>query len=174
MDYNPKKRYPLIIATYGFKGKRDALNAEEWHTYFPAKVLAKEGYFVLLLNTPNGDNSQTMTNASEQAREKCGWQKLKVFEQAVIMLVSKELVNENKIGLYGWSHGAFMVEFFISHSNKFHVACVGEGGDFNPGGFWIGGHRPWTKIYDNIFGGPPWGKTLKNYLDFSPFFNLKT
>ena len=70
-----------------------------------------------------------------------------------------------------------MVEFIIAHSNKFHVACIGEGGDYNPGCFWSMGLESWTKIFNNIFGGPPWGDTLKNYVGFSPFFsveNIKT
>ncbi|MFZ4115174.1 MAG: alpha/beta hydrolase family protein [Chthoniobacterales bacterium] len=66
-----------------------------------------------------------------------------------------------------------MVEFLISHSTKFHVASVGEGGDYNPGCFSGYGMHQWTKIYDNTFGGPPWGETLKNYVDFSPFFYVE-
>jgi dipeptidyl aminopeptidase/acylaminoacyl peptidase len=172
VDYQPGKLYPLIIATYGFHGKRYALNAEEWHSSFPAQIFAKEGYFVLLLSLPP-DGSQAMVNDSEKARERCGWQKLHVFEQAVTTLVDKKLVDANKVGLYGWSHGAFVVEFLITHSNKFQVASIGEGGDYNPGGFWLGGMPIWSKIFDNTFGGPPWGETLKNYLAFSPFFNVE-
>lgn len=170
VDYTPTKRYPLIIATYGFLGKRYALYVEEWHSSFPAHILARNGYFVLLLNTPR-DRSQMMINNSVEAREQCGWQKLTAFEHAVTTLVERGLVDENKIGLYGWSQGAFMVEFFISHSKKFQVASIGEGGDYNPGEFWSGGNA-WLQIFENTFGGPPWGKTLKNYVDFSPFFNV--
>lgn len=172
VDYKPGERYPLIIATYAFKGKRYALNAEEWHSSFPAQIFAKEGYFVLLLNIPP-DYSQLMVNDSVKAREQCGWQPLNVFEQAVTTLVEKKLVDPNKVGLYGWSHGAFVVEFLISHSTKFQVASIGEGGDYNPGEFWYSGNDTWAKIFDNTFGGPPWGKTLKNYLDFSPFFYVE-
>lgn len=141
VDYKPKNLYPLIIGTYGFNGQRYALNAEEWHSSFPAQIFAKEGYFVLLLNVPR-DTSQLMVNASKMAREECGWHKLKVFEQAVTMLTDKKLIDANKVGLYGWSHGAFVVEFLITHSNKFHVASIGEGGDYNPGEFWLAGHNP--------------------------------
>ncbi|MFZ4115175.1 MAG: alpha/beta hydrolase family protein [Chthoniobacterales bacterium] len=103
VDHEPGKRYPLIIATYGFHGKRYALNVEEWHSSFPAQFFANEGYCVLLLNPPS-DNSQGMVNDSEKARKQCGWQKLRVFEQAVTTLVNQGLVDENKVGLYGWSH----------------------------------------------------------------------
>jgi dipeptidyl aminopeptidase/acylaminoacyl peptidase len=170
-DFKSGKYYPLIIATYGFRGQTFALNAEEWHSSFPAQVFAKEGYFVLLLNDiPSA--SQAYVNDSKRARDEEGWQMLKVFEAAVTMLGDKGLVNTNKVGLYGWSHGAFMVEFLIAHSNKFHVASIGEGADYNPSGYWLSGEDLWPKILDNTFGGPPWGNTLKNYVEFSPFFNI--
>lgn len=171
IDYKPGKRYPLIIATYGFDGQKFAMNAEEWHRSFPAQVFAREGYFVLLLNDIPS-NSQALVNESKRARDEEGWQMLKAFEAAVTILGDKGLVDTNKVGLYGWSHGAFMVEFLIAHSNKFHVASIGEGGDYNPAGYWLSGNDLWSKILDNTFGGPPWGNTLKNYVAFSPFFNV--
>jgi dipeptidyl aminopeptidase/acylaminoacyl peptidase len=137
---------------------------------FPAQTLAGEGYLVLLLNAPG--TSQGFKGDSEIARQLEGWNKLELFEQAVDLLVERGIGDPNKVGIYGWSHGAFIVNFIISHSQKFHVACLGEGGDYNPGGFWKGGSRFWPKIYESTFGGPPWGETLKNYLDFSPFFQV--
>src|SRR5437868_13025876 len=116
------------------------MNAEEWHSSFPSQVCSSEGWFVLMLNDiPSA--SQTYINASTKARDEEGWQMLKVFETAVTILGDDGLVDANKVALYGWSHGAFMVEFLISHSNKFRVACIGEGGDYNPAGYWISGNR---------------------------------
>lgn len=171
INYKPGKRHPLIIATYGFNGQKFAMNAEEWHRSFPAQVFAREDYFVLLLNDIPS-HSQAILNESKKARDEEGWQMLKAFEAAVTILGNKGLVDTNKVGLYGWSHGAFMVEFLIAHSNKFQVACIGEGGDYNPAGYWLSGSDLWSKILDNTFGGPPWGNTLKNYVEFSPFFSV--
>ncbi len=162
------RRYPLIIATYGFHGK--FITDAEWHSSFPAQTLAGEGYLVLLLNAPG--TSQGFIGDPEKARQVEGWNKLELFEQAVDTLVEQGIADSQKVGIYGWSHGAFIVNFVISHSNKFHVACLGEGGDYNPGGFWAGGNFMWPKIYECTFGGPPWGSTLKNYIDFSPFFHV--
>jgi dienelactone hydrolase len=164
----PGIRYPIIIGTYGFEGK--FITDGEWHSSFPVQTLAGEGYAVLLLNAPW--TSQGFIGDSETARQLEGWNKLELFEYAVDMLVERGIGDPNKVGIYGWSHGAFIVNFLISHSKKFHVACLGEGGDYNPAGFWAGGNFVWPKIYESTFGGPPWGDSLKNYLEFSPFFQV--
>ena len=161
-------RYPIIIGTYGFKGK--FITDAEWHSSFPAQTLAGKGYLVLLLNAPG--SSQGFIGDSKAAQQAEGWNKLELLEQAVDVLVERGIGDPNKVGIYGWSHGAFIVNFMISHSQKFHVACLGEGGDYTPGGFWAGGRMIWPEIYESTFGGPPWGETLKNYLDFSPFFQV--
>lgn len=163
------KRYPLIIATYGFKGKTFIADAE-WHSSFPAQVLANEGYYVLLLN--HCGLAQNLVGNSQKAREIEGWNVLKVFERAIDLLDEKGIVQSEKVGIYGWSHGAFIVQFIISHSKKFHVACLGEGSDYGPSFFFLSGTDYMTKICDNIYGGPPWGETLKNYIEFSGLFGV--
>lgn len=167
VNEQPGKLYPIIIATYGFCGQYIA--DAEWHSSFPAQTLAAEGYFVLLLN--HVGMSQGLVGDSTKAREIEGWNTLKIFEEA-IDLVAKKGGDPTKVGLYGWSHGGFTVNFLISHSQKFHVACQGEGADYNPGGFWLIGNLMWPRIYENMFGGPPWGDSLQNYLDYSPFFQI--
>jgi len=166
------KRYPLIIATYGFCGQIFIADGE-WHSSFPAQTLAAEGYMVLLLNTPKSNvKDQSLVGDPETVRRLLGADRLAVFEHAVDMLDERGCIDPSKVGLYGWSHGAFVVEYLISHSNKFHVACIGEGGDYNPAGFWLGGNLVWPRILVNTFGGPPWGASLKNYVELSPFFNV--
>jgi len=167
INEQPGKRYPIIIATYGFHGQYIA--DAEWHSSFPAQPLAAEGYLILLLNVTGC--SQNLIGDSAKAREIEGWNALSVFEEAVDLLV-KRGGDPTKVGLYGWSHGAFIVNFLISHSQKFHAACQGEGGDYNPGGFWFAGTMSWPRIYENTFGGPPWGHSLQNYLNYSPFFQV--
>lgn len=164
VNEKPGIRYPMVLASYGFSGT--FITDAEWHSSFPAQTFAGKDYLVLLLNHPG--SGQALNGDSEKAREIEGWNVLELFEKAVDDLVEKGIGDPEKVGIYGWSHGGFIVEFLLTHSKKFHVACVGEGGDYNPGGFWMGGM--WHKIYDNMFGGPPWGHTLQNYLDFSPFF----
>ena len=153
INEQPNTQYPLIIGTYGFSG--GFILDAEWHTTFPSQVLANEGYFVLLLNDAPGCSQNLVGNPIEAMKIE-GWDMLELFETAVDQLVEKRIVDPCKIGIYGWSHGGFIVNFLISHSSKFQVACYGEGADYNPSEYWVGGNEAWAKIFDNTFGGPPW------------------
>lgn len=165
----PGRRHPLIVATYGFMGK--FITDAEWHSSFPAQTLAGRGYAVLMLNVSG--MAQSLTGDFRKAQQIEGWNKLAIFEKAVDMMIERGIADPEKVALYGWSHGGFVVEFLISHSGRFKVACMGEGGDYNPGMFWAYGSQLQTHIFDNIFGGPPWGKSLKAYEDFSAFYSVE-
>jgi Tol biopolymer transport system component/dienelactone hydrolase len=169
VGYVRGKRYPLIVGTYGFRG--EFIVAAEWHTTFPAQTLAGQGYAVLLLNIP--PIGQSLAGDQVKAREMEGWQALSTFENAIESLVAKGVVDPERVGLYGWSHGVFVVEFLLAHSKlHFRAAEVGEGGDYNPGGYWIGGTDTWPHIYQNIYGGPLSLRTAKAYFEFSPALNV--
>jgi len=163
------KQHPLIVATYGFHG--GFITDAEWHSTFPAQTLAAQGYYILLLNRP--PLGQGLTDDPERARQLEGWDVLHLFEHAVDYLIERKNVNPNQVGIYGWSHGGFIAEFLIAHSKKFRAASLGEGGDHNPGVFWALGMTIVPQTYENMFGGPPWGDTLTNYLGFSPFFHVE-
>ncbi|MEJ0038994.1 MAG: prolyl oligopeptidase family serine peptidase [Gammaproteobacteria bacterium] len=163
-------RYPLVIATYGFTGA--FVLTAEWHTTFPAQALAGQGYAVLLLNHP--PEGQSIAGNPVKARDREGWQMLSTFENAVDAMVAKGIADPARIGLYGWSHGAFIVEFLLAHSQKhFKAAALGEGGDYNPGEYWISGMTHWPQIFQNMYGGPLSPKTAASYFEFAPVFQAE-
>jgi len=170
VDYVQGKRYPLVIGTYGFRG-RFILTAE-WHTTFPAQTLAGQGYAVLLLNTP--PSGQSTANDPVKARDLEGWQMLSTFENAVDKMVAQGIADPECVGLYGWSHGAFVVEFLLAHSKKhYKAAALGEGGDYNPSEYAAFGMTTWPKVFQNIYGGPFNEKTAPAYLGFAPVFKAE-
>lgn len=171
VHYEPGRRYPLILASYGFQGK--FILTAEWHTTFPAQTLAGEGYAVLLLNKPPLPSAQMLAGDPVKARDNEGWQALSAFEAAIDLLAQKGVADPDNVGLYGWSHGAFVVEFILAHSKRrFNAASIGEGGDYNPAGYWLFGSPGWPDIYVNTFGGPLTSKTAAAYLEFSPVLSV--
>ena len=169
VGYVRGKRYPLIVGTYGFAGK--FIVTAEWHTTFPAQTLAGQGYAVLLLNLP--PSGQTLAGDPVKARDMDGWQVLSTFENAIESLVAKGVADPEQVGLYGWSHGGFVVEFLLAHSKlHFKAAEVGEGVDYNASEFWLSGTDAWPHIFQNIYGGPLSLRTAKAYFEYSPALNV--
>jgi len=170
VGYAPGTRYPLIIGTYGFRGKY-ILNAE-WHTTFPAQALAGQGYAVLLLNRP--PSGQSTAGDVKKAQDLEGWQMMSTFEKAAELMVSRGIADADRLGLYGWSHGGFISQFMQAHSKlTFKAVAMGEGGDYNPSEYGAWGTSSWPQIFTNLFGGPLSAKTAKAYTDFAPVLSIE-
>ncbi len=170
VGYDTHVRYPLIIGTYGFVGKF-ILNAE-WHTTFPAQALAGQGYAVLLLNAAS--SGQSVANDPVKARDLEGWQVMATFDRAAQMMVSQGVADPDRIGIYGWSYGAFLVQFMLAHSQTpLKAAAMGEGGDYNPSEYGAFGMTSWPQIFQNMYGGPLSAKTSKAYTDFAPVLSVE-
>ncbi|MEJ1964456.1 MAG: prolyl oligopeptidase family serine peptidase, partial [Gammaproteobacteria bacterium] len=170
VGYTAGTRYPFIIGTYGFNGKY-ILNAE-WHTTFPAQALAGQGYAVLLLNRP--PSGQSTANDVQKAQDLEGWQMMSTFERAAELMVSRGIGDADRMGLYGWSHGAFISQFLQAHSKlKFKAVAMGEGGDYNPSEYGAFGMTSWPQIFQNLYGGPFSARTAKAYTDFAPVLSVE-
>ena len=165
VGYDPTHRYPCVIGTYGFEGKF-ILNAE-WHTTFPAQALAGQGYAVLLLNVP--PSGQNVAGNPVKARDLEGWRMMSVFDRAYDLLIEKGIADPQQIGIYGWSHGGFVVEFLLTHSSRsYRAAAMGEGGDYNPSEYAAFGIATFPQIFVDLFGGPLSPQTAPAYFEFSP------
>lgn len=96
-----------------------------------------------------------------------------VWESAVRSLSQRGLVDENKVGIIGFSRTGWYTEFMLAHSSvHFRAATVTDNVQYSLGEYWLAHDAGTMKTYDNTYGGPPYGTTLKNWLDFSVSFNL--
>jgi dipeptidyl aminopeptidase/acylaminoacyl peptidase len=165
-DYQRGKRYPLVLVLYHFEGR--FVTTAEWLTGYPVQVLAREGFAVLLLNYPRSDGWEGNDFARGSILE--GHSPLSSWEAAIRLLSGQGLVDTERVGIMGASHGGFWVHYALTHSSLFRVGSVTSDGDFNPGVYGLLGLR-YGRMYEKILGGPPYGSTLANWLKFSPVFN---
>lgn len=166
LGYTPEKRYPLLIILYGFTGR--FISQAEWIPNYPAQALAAEGFAVLLANFPwwgRWEEKSFRDGAQD------GYGTLASLETAVTQLASSGLVDTSKVGIMGLSRGAFYAHFAIAHSSLFKVASIANGGDYNPGTYWSVGFRAQREYYEHFLGGPPYGSSLANWLEYSPAYN---
>lgn len=167
LDYQQGKRYPLLMIHYGFGGS--FISDAEWMTNYPAQLFSAKGYMVLLMNAPR--HAGWKGNNFEQGSISEGYSPLSSMEKIVEILDQQGLIDPSKMGVMGLSYGCFLAQFAIAHSSLFKVASVANGGDWNPGIYWLAGNRKLRKYYDRVMGGGPYDATLKNWMAFSPAFN---
>ncbi len=168
-DYVRGQRYPLLIILYGFQGR--FVTAAEWIPSYPAQSLAQQGFAVLLWNYPRWETWSGNDYARGSAAMAYG--PLASLESAVTLLARQGLADTSRVGLLGWSYGGFLAEFALTHSSRFQVASVGNDGDFNPGAYWALGWRAYRLLMERVLGGPPYGRTLRNWEALSPALNAR-
>ena len=123
-NMEPGKKYPTLVYVYG--GPHSQLVTDSWlaggNLYF--LFLAQQGYVVYTL-----DNRGTDNRGFEF--ESCTHRRLGEIEMAdqmegVKFLKSLPYVDENRMGVEGWSFGGFMtITMKLAHPEVFKVGCAG-------------------------------------------------
>lgn len=164
--YSAGRKYPLLIILYGFEGK--FVTQAEWLSSYPAQAFARDGFVVLMTNYPPYESWNGKDFLRGSIAE--AYSPLSSIEAAVDRLVKDGLADESRVGIMGISYGGFLTEFSITHSTKFHVSSLVDGGGYGPAAYAMSGHNM-NENDERVLGGPPYGKTLENWLSFSPPLN---
>ena len=123
-NYRTYEKYPTLVYVYG--GPHSQLVTDSWlgggNLYF--MFLAQQGYVVFTL-----DNRGTDNRGFEF--ESCTHRRLGEIEMAdqmegVKFLKSLAFVDQNRMGVEGWSFGGFMtITMKLAHPEVFKVGCAG-------------------------------------------------
>ena len=161
VGYQQGKRYPLVIQTHLWTSSKFWIDGP-WSTAFAAQPLAGAGIMVL-----QADEGPIEFDAQRQEVER----EVSTFEGAVDYLDRRGLIDRSRVGLVGFSRTCFFVKYALTHSRyHFAAASVTEGED---GGYlqFITKNNYFVDA-DSLYGGPPFGKALKNWIKLSPGFNV--
>jgi hypothetical protein len=165
VDYVPGRRYPLVIQTHDWDPQQFWIDGP-WTTAYAAQPLAARGIMVLQVQDeyiPLRYGKAGQRNEVDKA--------LAIYESAIDYLDKKMMIDRNRIGIIGFSHTCFYVKYALVHSAvKFAAASVTEGED---GGYlqFMTNNNYFVDAY-SLYGGRPFGKTLKTWIQMSPGFNL--
>lgn len=160
-NYQPGRRYPLVIQTHGNYSGRFRPSGE-FTTAFAAQELAAAGIAVLQV-------LERCVIGGESPRE--GPCAISVYETAVNQLAAEGLVDPEKVGLIGFSHTCFYVMETLTMSSNLHLRAASVNDGYMNDYFQFmtdpspGKTEPWN-------GGPPFGDGLQLWLKRSPSFNL--
>lgn len=152
VNYEPGKRYPLVVQTHGGPAASDHFGFSRGFTSY-TPVLNAQGYFVL---KPNYRGSTGY--GDDFLREMVGG----YFKQAhldvmagVDYLIAEGMVDPDKLVKMGWSAGGHMTNKLITFTDRFKAASSGAGA-VN----WISmyGQSDVRTYRTPWFGGSPWQK----------------
>jgi dipeptidyl aminopeptidase/acylaminoacyl peptidase len=121
--YDPAKRYPLVVSVHGGPG---FANMPAWpESFYNTSVLSTLGYFVLY---PNPRGSFGAGEAFTRANVKdFGYGDFHDILAGVDQVVIDLPVDNDRVGITGWSYGGYMTMWAVSQTHRFHAAVAGAG-----------------------------------------------
>ena len=173
-DYQPGKRYPLVLSIHGGPAGSDMdMWSERWSTY--PQLFAQRGAFVLKPNY-HGSGNHGLAFVESIKGHYYDLEEVDILN-ALDTLAEAGLIDKEKLGVMGWSNGAILTTMLIlRHPDMFKAAAAGAG-DVN-----------WTSDYgtcafgvtfdQSYFGGAPWDDTdgkpyNETYILKSPLFEIE-
>lgn len=161
-NYKAGQHYPLVIQTHGYDGFDEAVfspSGAGMPTAFAARALAAVGVLVLQVD----ENCPFVTPQEGPCA-------VSAYESGVDNLVSEGLVDEEKIGIIGFSRSCFYVMSALTRSSlHLRAASITSGLMFD---YWQSMYSPDPDEGYAIIGAQPFGKGLQQWLERSPGFNL--
>jgi dipeptidyl aminopeptidase/acylaminoacyl peptidase len=123
-DYDPAKKYPLIVIVHGGPG---AAEGSQWGGFgsLGAPSFSALGYFVLQPN-PRGSFGQGEAFTRANVKD-FGYGDLRDILAGVDAVEARYPIDPNRVGITGWSYGGFMTMFAVTQTHRFRAAVAGAG-----------------------------------------------
>jgi dipeptidyl-peptidase 4 len=156
-NFNPAKKYPVLVYTYGGPGAQVALNSWGGSTYLWHELMAQKGFLIFAMD--NRGSAGRGHLFEEPIHFKFGAQELLDQKDGAAWLKSQPYVDADHIGIWGWSYGGHMT---------LH-AMFEDSVDFKAG--FAGGPVTNWRYYDSIYTERYMGllpENEKGYRDASP------
>jgi dipeptidyl-peptidase-4 len=156
-DFNPQKKYPVLVYTYGGPHAQVVRNAWGGANFLWHELMAQKGY--IIFSVDNRGSAGRGHAFETPLHLRMGAQELSDQRDGVQYLKSLPYVDANRIGIWGWSYGGHMtLHAMFEASDDFKVGFAG-----GPVTDW----RYYDSIYTERYLGLP-QKNEKGYQDSSP------
>jgi len=174
-DLTPGVAYPLVIQTKPELGQFLCDTGESHYPSFAPQPIANAGVLYLIRTYPDGYLEQEERDHYPKGYPgqiaEAAFQ-MDLWDSAVETLSVQGLVDPNKVGLIGFSRSGWYTEFILAHSKvHYRAATAADNAQYSLGESWYRHTAETVQGYDAMYGGPPFGSTLKNWLDYSVSFN---
>ena len=159
-SFDPAKKYPVIVFTYGGPHAQVVLNAWGGSTYLWHAMMAQKGFIIFALD--NRGSAGRGHLFEEPIHFRFGAQELSDQRDGAAWLARQPFVDSSRIGIWGWSYGGHMtLHAMLDAPGAFKVGFAG-----GPVTDW----RYYDSIYTERYLGLP-DKHPESYDSSSPIEN---
>jgi dipeptidyl aminopeptidase/acylaminoacyl peptidase len=163
-DYEPGKRYPLVIQTHGV-WEQLFITDGSYTTAMAARPLASSGIVVL----------QTGWNATHFAKRQEVFDQVAMFDAAIRQLDKEGMIDPHKVGIIGFSRTVGHVEqALIDDPFRYAAATLADGLDVGYMQYMLfaDGRPSLAREYEKIVGTVPVGTGIEKWIGYSPSFQM--
>ncbi len=136
-NFDPGKKYPVLVYTYGGPHAQVVLNVWEGNTFLWHELMAQNGYIIFAVD--NRGSAGRGHVFEKTIRFQFGAQEMSDQRDGAAYLRSLPYVDGRRIGIWGWSYGGHMT-----------LHAMFEAGDDFKVGFAGGPVTDWH-FYDSIY-----------------------
>lgn len=159
-DYDPRKRYPLLIQTHGFDSSVFNLYGEARN--FPGEAAAARGMIVLQVGERLSPGA--IMTANELTQVQSG------YESAIDKLVGEGKADPSRIGIIGWSRtGTYLAYTVVRSKYNFAASALVSSEIIDYYYYLMGGYAP---ELSGIYGSDHFGVGMENWLEQAPSFSI--
>lgn len=105
-DFDPSKKYPLFMSQYSGPGSQSVANQFFGTNDYWYQLLAQEGYIVVCVD--GRGTGMKGVEFKKMTQNQLGKYELEDQVDAAKLLGTRDYIDENRIGIWGWSYGGFM------------------------------------------------------------------
>jgi len=105
-DFDPHRKYPVLVYTYGGPHVQVVMNEWERSTFLWHQLMAQKGYIIFALD--NRGSAGRGHLFEEPIHYRLGAQELSDQRDGAAYLKSLPYVDANRMGIWGWSYGGHM------------------------------------------------------------------
>ena len=124
-DFDPSKKYPLLLITHGGP---TWYKLNDWCPHWemqPIHAYAAEGFCMVFPNVRGSDNyGLEFRDVNHHDLGGCDFRDAL---RAVDYLLEQGFIDEDKLGVCGWSYGGYLTPSIITQTNRFKAAQFGAG-----------------------------------------------
>jgi dipeptidyl-peptidase-4 len=121
-DFDPSKSYPLLMFQYSGPGSQQVAN--KWHgaNDFWHSMLANEGYIIVCID--GRGTGYKGADFKKVTQKELGKYEVEDQITAAKQLGSRDYIDANRIGIWGWSYGGFMSSNCILKGNDVFSTAI--------------------------------------------------
>jgi dipeptidyl aminopeptidase/acylaminoacyl peptidase len=175
-DFKRDTRYPLVIQTKPYDGGFVCDYGEADYPSFAPQPIASAGMLYLARTFPSGwkqsDDAAHYPEGYPGQLSEAAFQ-AKMWDSAVDALDKRGIIDREKVGIIGFSRSGWYTEFALAHGETHYSAATAtDNVQYSLNEYWLLHTNAVLRGWDSMYGGPPNGATLNNWIQYSVPFTL--